>query len=370
MTSPNKKCNICKEVNPPADKTKQTCTQCNAKFHKACFIKKYGNSSSVQGSVFVCDKCILISNSAKRDRDNDGQGNVSPKSKKLNAGNINDFNSMVAYLQNEFSSVRETLAELREENRHTVQGLKAEMVNIRNENRDILEAIQFSSNRMDSIEVNMATVTSKASNAIAAAEKAEKKTDEMETKIKRLEAQQNKLAQEKFRNNITITGISKSFDPSDAFWALVKAMDVKIERDDVERIELLNAKPRTSKPEQEKYRSSTILVQFKHNKSKVTMIKRKRELGAVFAQQVAALLPPQASGSNLKNSEIFFRDHLTSFGMTLFAQAKELQKSINFKFLWTRDGEILMAQAEKTKVFPIRSSLDIDMLKAKFNVTQ
>lgn len=265
--------------------------------------------------------------------------------------------------------MKTSLAELREENRSTVEGLMNEMENIRKENRDIIQSIQFSSDRMDTIEGNMATTSADTASALKSAESAKNSVNALEKKILLLEAQQNKAAQEKLRNNLTITGISKSLDPVDAFWALTKAMDLTIEKTKVEAIELLNARPNTTKQGKQKYRTSTILVKFKQNATKVAMSKRKREMGAVFAEQVANLLPPQPKDAS-RNIGIFFRDHLTSYGMDLFAKAKEFQIQSGFKFLWTRDGDILMAQAEKSKVYPIRSPLDIDTLKAKFNEPQ
>lgn len=49
----------------------------------------------------------------------------------------------------------------------------------------------------------------------------------LEEKLMIMEGQQKKTAQRALANNLTITGLSKSLNHQDAFWALAKAMDVR-----------------------------------------------------------------------------------------------------------------------------------------------
>lgn len=106
-------------------------------------------------------------------------------------------------------------------------------------------------------------------------------------------------------------------------------------------------------------------MKFKTTAPKLALIRRKRELGAVFNGQVANLLPPQRE-SGRKNTAIFFRDHLTSYGMRLFAEAKEIQITAGLKYLWTKYGDILISEDEKKRPVRILNRLDILKLQAKY----
>lgn len=186
----------------------------------------------------------------------------------------------------------------------------------------------------------------------------------LRSRIAHLEGNHNKLIQEKLVNNLIITGISKRLEPSVAFWKLVELLAVNISKQDVIQIELLRAKTTTAK--RLRFATSTILVKFATFAPKLLLIKRKREIGVAFSQQLGELLPDQSTSSS--NSVIYFRDHLSSFGHRLFNRAKQAKAIVGFKFVWTRNTEILMCKDKEAKVFHILNDADLDNLIAAHKV--
>ena len=53
--------------------------------------------------------------------------------------------------------------------------------------------------------------------------------------------------------------------------------------------------------------------------------------------------------------DIYVNEHLTSRAKTLFSLAKERAKVLNYKFLWTRNGKILVRKTEESDVIEIDS---------------
>lgn len=177
-----------------------------------------------------------------------------------------------------------------------------------------------------------------------------------------LEGDHNRLLQEKLLNNLIITGISKTLDPTAAFWKLVQLLAVNIAKEDVRDIQLLRAKVSRDSSKSQRFATSTILVKFASSAPKILLVKKKREIGVAFSNQIAELLPQQSAVS--KHTAIFFRDHLSSFSLNLYNKAKEAKSTIGFKFVWTKNAEVLMCQDKGSKVFKIRNEIDLETLLA------
>ena len=63
-----------------------------------------------------------------------------------------------------------------------------------------------------------------------------------------------------------------------------------------------------------------------------------------------------------RNSDIFINEHLSPVNRSLFAKAAEKKTNLNFKFLWTKGGKILMRKTETSNVVSINCQNDINNL--------
>ncbi|XP_031336946.1 uncharacterized protein LOC116166219 [Photinus pyralis] len=89
----------------------------------------------------------------------------------------------------------------------------------------------------------------------------------------------------------------------------------------------------------------------KHEFMKCRKIKRHvtvQDLGELFAG-VSNVNP---------NSLIYINESLTGENKVLFGKARTFAKQDNIKYVWTRDGKLLMRKSDNTKVFVIRSIND------------
>lgn len=198
--------------------------------------------------------------------------------------------------------------------------------------------------------------------------------DEVETqnqkllhRLQKMEGESNTLNQNKLANNLIITGIDKRDDPDNSFWKLVSVLGANISKDDVSAIILLKSKRGNAK---DNLRSpgfvlNTLLVKFCSGKPKSELIEKKKALGVLFSEQLHNTGAAAKSITHLDKTKqaIYFRDHLTTFSMSLFERAKQIQRRGEFKYLWTKASTILMCKASKLKTLRITSHNDLDEIE-------
>lgn len=165
-------------------------------------------------------------------------------------------------------------------------------------------------------------------------------------------------------NNVVITNMPKAADYVGDFWKLVAKMDAKVEKNDVSSIEVV---PKNTKSTSQKKlpNSQTILVKFSNYNAKGEMIKKKTKVGAILMEQITS-----KTNERQRAQSIYFRDHLTKFGLDLFSRCKTIQRQANLKFCWTKDGQMYLRKDESSKVIRVSSAKDISKLSNQFNLHQ
>lgn len=104
-------------------------------------------------------------------------------------------------------------------------------------------------------------------------------------------------------------------------------------------------------------RSAPILVSFCSATTKEKLFEMKRAYGPLELSK----LSDSFRGSTHR---VVIRDELTSFGRTLYQQAKELQSSMGFKYVWPgRNGKILIKRQDGGKIEEIGCKKQIEDLK-------
>lgn len=182
-------------------------------------------------------------------------------------------------------------------------------------------------------------------------------------KIEKIEVDLNRQLQDAQANNLVISGLAKVEDPTSSFWKLVELVNAEITRDDVNVVHLLKAKrEKTKNGSDPRFISDTIFVKFRSNQAKGRLINAKTRMGATFDTQLKEITVRDVPEPGKKPRVIMFRDHLTERSMQLFDKAKERQVKLQYKFVWTKNGQILMRPFERGPVFRIRSHADLDRL--------
>lgn len=262
------------------------------------------------------------------------------------------FKSLETKVQSQFEKVRGELKEVKEQ-------------------QDQLTAsVSFISGQYDDIapKVTEALATTNATAKSVAAVEAQ--SHSTASRMDKLEALVNTQAQAELCNNLVITGLAKTTDPAVTFWKLVAATKAKIAKSDVHTVDLLKkyeAKSTDTTAAKGSFVASTLLVRFASNAAKGELVAAKKRMGAAFNVQVADLTAPKRSSQNDKPRAIFYRDHLTEYTKKLFEQARHTKNALDFKFLWTKNGRIMMRKGEDTPPFRISSNDDLDKLSSNTN---
>lgn len=241
--------------------------------------------------------------------------------------------------------IREDLAAVKRENAFLIKQ-NAEIVK---EHEHLTNAMAFFEAKYEDIRNELATIKSTSGTASKAVSETGKASAAHEFHLHRIEGEVNKVQQQNLINNLVITGFAKVDSPGATFWALIHQLKANVQRSDVSSIQILNAKP-SSKGRS--FKSYTLLVSFANHSAKVEVIRKKREAGVVFTER----------DGPTRRRQIYIRDHLTKYGTFLFGRAQEFKNEFQFKYLWSRDGRILLCNAPSEKTYEITSLNDLQAL--------
>lgn len=86
---------------------------------------------------------------------------------------------------------------------------------------------------------------------------------------------------------------------------------------------------------------------------------KKKTKRSLFANEIGLNTAP--------DRQIYIRDHLTTFKMKLFQEAKKIKYNLEFKYLWVKNSRIFLRQQADSVVYSIQSRNDINKIIAAFS---
>jgi len=179
--------------------------------------------------------------------------------------------------------------------------------------------------------------------------KFDKKIEDLEYKVSILEATVNKFERDKFKNDVLIFGLPGDVEnPKELTLKLIDKLNANINSNEILNVKLL--KKKTNK--------NTMLVEFRSHESKKMLMTSKKHYKQLFAKNLGL--------KTENNNEIYIRNHLTNFQTHLYFQTKHFKNTHNFRFLWTKDGRILLRENEGSKVFEITCEQDLKNISNTF----
>lgn len=377
----NDNCLLCVGKNLPANRDAVTCVRCSDWYHKACFKKKYNGESAVPGSDFVCVSCSASDGHTSNEKTNNKRRNETSEEETPNKRSRSNSRGRTAKNKNEdimqfLSEFRAELIKNMEESASRIQqsvndkidAFRAELSEVKKENADIVKSIEFVSEKYEEISNTVEQIAKDGTSTKTQVDRMDTVMSASSARLDRIEAALNQQTQMAQKNNLVITGLAKTDNPADSFWKLVSHIKADIGKEEVANVELLKKhnsteENRGSATRKGAFVSDTLLVRFKSNEAKGKIIKAKKELGATFVDQIQGLVAPSTNNTpGTKPRVIFFRDHLTDYSMKLFEAAKAKQMELKYRFLWTKNGQILLRQSEHTPVHRINSMSDLNKL--------
>ena len=180
----------------------------------------------------------------------------------------------------------------------------------------------------------------------------------MNKNLAKIEEQLDALEQYGRRDNLEIHNIpwTKNEKTNEIVKKIANTLNVKLDDHDISTSHRIypNQTPKPNSPninlkqtEAEGYEHHPIIVRF------VNRDKRNE----IFAKR---LRPKSASNSTSgRKTDFTFKENLTKSRKMLYKDARKVQLSTEFKFLWTWQGQILMRRNEISKVYKISSLRDL-----------
>lgn len=275
---------------------------------------------------------------------------------------IEQVNSLVNTVSDRVGTLEQDLNDLKSKFDVSEKGLRRKLAEsstnictFSKAQEEVEKSISFISDRFDQIEPLLANVKNLNNCSNEA---------NMNQRLHKMEAELNREQQQTRNKNLIISGLVKTTEPEKTFWGIVDALGCSesVARDSVAGIEILHAKRPRIEGKSYRFFTDTMLVKFRDSKSKIALIKRKKAMGVAFADSVQEFVP-KSKNDTRRPREVFFRDHLTEFGMRLYAKSREVKDTLKFKYLWTIDGQIFMKEYDNSVRLKISSFFDLEQAK-------
>lgn len=225
-----------------------------------------------------------------------------------------------------------------------LQDLKKEVkIIVTQEIRAVTTSLQYCSEKVDEFSESIEALTTKVKDMERKITHLDNQNRACFLKIEFLEQRNVDLEQQLLGDHVEISGIPDSSDldlPNLAENVVVK---LGAPKEDILSVKRLPSRRTGSGP---------VLVRVRQESTRQRLISAAREI-TITAKD----LVPNLSGSPA-TEKIYVREALTSYLKNLLWQAKQDLKG-TFKFVWIRDGKVLVRKNENAKVYKLRSKNDI-----------
>lgn len=172
--------------------------------------------------------------------------------------------------------------------------------------------------------------------------------NKLKTQVANINYRLNIYEQKELENNAVISGIPLQ-DGDENIKEIVievgRAVGCAIKNDDV-----VNCYRKKS----EKNNNSIIVVQFNNKSKKNELLTKRKEGGNLY------LRATKLKGE--KNSQIYINEQRTPYSLKLYSEATTLKKKKGYKYVWFKDGAVLVRREADSRVTEIRNEEDIAKL--------
>lgn len=217
--------------------------------------------------------------------------------------------------------------------------------------KDVEASMDFLSTKYDEIKLLYDKITNE--NAQIQKSNVEMKTEnqQLHHKLLLVNTEINDIKQHQIRNNMVIFGAPNIRDTISLKLAFKNLMDkLHIRQEDVEITDIFQKRTNTEQ--------APIFVSFKNYKTKLDILQIAKT-HKLFAHNL---------GFENNNNKITMVDQLIDNKQILLKESKIL-RSHGFKYIWTRNGQVLVRQTDTSNIIIIKSLDCIENLKSNTNVT-
>lgn len=235
-----------------------------------------------------------------------------------------------------------------------VQGVRSEMHEMKVTIVEMERSQNFLSNQLDSLLGEVKSLKAEQDTMKSEAEHIRKKYHDMRDTVDHLELEVDRLNRASLAKNAILLGVpvKKDEDVQQIVGKVSSAVGYELPNGAIlEAKRMFSSESKQRNPE-----SVPIKVVFSNESYKEGLFMKKRSHGPL-------LLTTVDSAYTGDERKVMLRDEMTSFGMDLYKQVREIQGHLNYKFIWPgRNGVVLAKKAEHSKTEIIRSRADLQGL--------
>lgn len=303
-------CKACMSVFKKKD-LKISCVDCVSDFHGKCVRMTQADIDCLteQNSVWRCDPC----NSARR------------KSMRLEHGPQEGGTGV------SLEDIMKTLKDIQSDQKKTVSDF--------NTSYEVLhDKLQENTNKLASIESYIKEI-----------EVLKSENTFLKSKINFLENRVDELENYSRRNCLELQGIpeERTEDIIEVVQKVGIALDVQITPD------MIDACHRIGKQEEGK-RPRGIVVKFVRRNDRDTLVQKRRQRKGDFSTRHLGLP---------SDTPVYINDSLSPARRKLFFEVRQLKRDKGYKYIWMRNGNILLRKEEGSPVITIKCQADLSKLK-------
>lgn len=264
----------------------------------------------------------------------------SPTTSKTPSHNLQTVTNLRTHFTNQFNELRDFI--------------KDQVSNVMDKMRDLQQSQEFISTHFDEWNGKMNNIITENQQLKLEITNLRNRQNHHEKIINNIEAETDVHKQNEIKNNIIISGLSKT-NISSTTQIIEKILDklnvnpqIKNEIEDVQVI---------SKNDNN---NSVISIKLKSNAAKKEIMNKKSTKRSLTVQELdMSNTNEHLNNLNLQDNQIFFRDQLTQYQLQLFRASKELKIKYSFKYLWFKNNTLLIRKTDVSKVHKIISKNDI-----------
>lgn len=308
-------CTICNKTEPNANKILE-CLQCHQCHH------------------FSCKK--IVGNAVRKWKEKDYYCSVACK--EIHVGRTNPDSPTV---MGEVRKVLDAVHHMQEENAKTRSCLEKAI-------NDLEKSQEFLCSKFDRINSDIGKLSSNQKFLKKDVNYIHEENLSLRETVEDLEGEVDKLKRAKIANNAIILGIPTTQDEqlAEIINKICIALEFNLPGDAVTELSRL----RDPKKEQ---KFPPIRVVFADVKYKEQLFEKKKSHGTLLTASLGQIF----KGVNTK---VIIRDEMTSHGLALLRQVREVQEELKLQFVWPgRDGVVLTRKSQGSKIHKIRKRSDI-----------
>lgn len=169
-------------------------------------------------------------------------------------------------------------------------------------------------------------------------------------KISKLEAEVDALNQQSIQNNVIIAGLPVDANHIHILSNIMSKIEANCTINDIQDTEIIKSKMQLSSGNN----ANLLLVKFKTIDSKNEFMNKKYKKRSLLCSEIGL--------NTSSDKQIFVRDHLTPFRLSIFKYAREFKEKHNYQFVWLKNSIIYLRKTETSQVHIIKTQYDLDKL--------